>query len=107
MTKDYTKYIDYIKATLDDRTKLEAFAEELAELQQATLKLIRAKGLSNNLTPKTEDEVAENFAEEISDVFMCMLVMLKCNDLESIVKLVKECPKWERWALRLGYQENN
>ena len=50
----YTDYRDFIKHKLDMRTLLEQLAEEASELSQASLKLIRAKGLSNNSTPIAE-----------------------------------------------------
>ena len=53
---NYKNYRDYILDKLDERTLLEQLAEEASELSQAALKLIRAKKLSNNVTPRTEQE---------------------------------------------------
>ena len=87
--------ITTIRKSLTDRDLLELLAEESAELSQACLKLIRAKGLSNNVTPKTEAECMDNLLEEISDILMVLEVM--GIDLPNI----ENNPKWKRWAKRL------
>lgn len=91
----------YVINHLDDRTKLEQLAEEAAELSQAALKLIRAKGLSNNVTPTSEKEALANVNEEIIDVLMC----IKAYDCElngaDVVEAMENSPKWLRWAERL------
>ena len=92
---------EYVKSHLDERTKLEQLAEEANELSQAALKLIRAKGLSNNVTPIDEKEALENLREEIIDVLAC----IKVHDCElngvSMVEAMENSPKWLRWAERL------
>lgn len=45
------KYAEYIMNTLTARELLEQLAEECNELSKASLKLIRALGLSENATP--------------------------------------------------------
>ncbi len=97
----------YVINRLDDRTKLEQLAEEAAELSQAALKLIRAKGLSNNVTPTSKKEALQNLGEEIMDVLMC----IKAYDCElnvvDVVKAMENSPKWLRWAERLKGEANN
>lgn len=91
----------YVINRLDDRTKLEQLAEEAAELSQAALKLIRAKGLSGNVTPISEKEALQNVNEEIIDVLMC----IKAYDCElngvDVVEVMENSPKWLRWVERL------
>ena len=69
---NYKNYRDYILDKLDERTLLEQLAEEASELSQAALKLIRAKALSNNVSPKTEQEALLALAEEMVD---CSIVI--------------------------------
>lgn len=99
---DYEKSRDFILEKLDERTLLEQLAEEASELSQAALKLIRAKGLNNNVTPKTELEATQNLVEEVTD---CSTVMaLLCLKDKNIPKAEVEHSKWKRWAERLGYE---
>ena len=111
---DYKNYRDYILDKLDERTLLEQLAEEASELSQAALKLIRAKKLSNNVTPKTEQEAVLALAEEMVD---CSIVidLLRGQNWEIVGTIrenilarsddIKTSPKWKRWAERLGYEE--
>lgn len=99
---DYEKSRDFILEKLDERTLLEQLAEEASELSQAALKLIRAKGLNNNVMPKTELETTQNLVEEMTD---CSTVMaLLCLKDRNIPKAEVEHSKWKRWAERLGYE---
>jgi NTP pyrophosphatase (non-canonical NTP hydrolase) len=91
----------YVINHLDDRTKLEQLAEEAAELSQAALKLIRAKGLSNNVTPIDEKEALANVREEIIDVLACIKVYDYELDGVDVVEAMENSPKWLRWAERL------
>lgn len=111
---DYEKSRDFILEKLDERTLLEQLAEEASELSQAALKLIRAKGLSENVTPKTEQEAVSALAEEITDC--CIVVELVCAKNWEIIGAIQENnfadgdnvmnnPKWKRWAERLGYKD--
>lgn len=50
---------------------LEQTAEECSELAQACLKLAR-KYRGENPTPKTMEDVLDNFHEEIADVLICL-----------------------------------
>ena len=106
---DFDNYKDYILDKLDERTLLEQLAEEASELSQAALKLIRAKGLSENVTPKVKGKVTQKLTEEMLD---CSIVMaLLCHKDAKIMaailysKDMANSPKWKRWAERLGYKE--
>ena len=102
-------YRDFILKKLDERTLLEQLAEEASELSQAALKLIRAKGLNNNVTPKTEYEAIQNIVEEMRD--RSIVITLLCyKDKKLLAAIfnsedVENSPKWKRWAERLGYKE--
>ncbi len=95
------KYAAFVKWKLTPRDLLEQLAEECCELGKAALKLIRAMHMSKNLTPASSSDVAANFREEIMDV-LAVLYLLETPDLEPIVD---DYWKWERWAKRLGYEE--
>ena len=88
------RYSQTIKSNLSDVAKLEALAEESAELTQASLKLIRALG-NGNPTPKSVEECQQNLREEIADILMVLDVMditlpnIVCNS------------KWQRWSERI------
>ena len=102
-------YRDFILKKLDERTLLEQLAEEASELSQAALKLIRAKGLNNNVTPKTEYEAIQNIVEEMRD--RSIVITLLCyKDKKLLAAIfnsedVENSPKWKRWAERLGYKQ--
>ncbi len=111
---NYKNYRDYILDKLDERTLLEQLAEEASELSQAALKLIRAKGLSNNNTPVREQEGMLSLALEYMDLLMVydMLLekdrkILKITKANSILpeKDMENYFKWSRWSERLGYKE--
>lgn len=93
-------YILYIMNKLDDRTVLEQLAEEAAELSQACLKLIRASGFSNNVTPVDREDALRNLREEFADVNMCYYLLFRSYETRQSIIMR---PKWKRWALRLGY----
>ncbi len=104
---NYKNYRDYILDKLDERALLEQLAEEASELSQAALKLIRAKGLNENVTPKIKGEVTKKLTEEMLD---CGIVMaLLCHKDAKIMAAIlysedmANSPKWKRWAERLGY----
>lgn len=91
----------YVIKHLDARDKLEQLAEEAAELSQAALKLIRAKGLSNNVTPVDNKEALDNVKKEIIDVLMCVKACgFEFGDV-SMVEAMENSLKWIRWAERL------
>ena len=95
----YTDYRDFIKHKLDMRTLLEQLAEEAIELSKASLKLIRAKGLSNNSTPIAEQEAIQNLLEEVGDVMMVLTLLCSENKIDTDIE---NNQKWKRWAERLG-----
>ena len=95
------KYAEYVKNTLPARDLLEQLAEECNELSKASLKLIRADQMSENVTPTTKLEAWDNFIEEQKDV-ICVLWLLTGNERYAYID---GYPKIERWAKRLGYKE--
>ena len=105
----HENYMDYILDKLDERTLLEQLAEEASELSQAALKLIRAKGLSENVTPKTEESITLNLTEEMLDCSIVMaLLCFKDTKIRTAVlddSDIGDTPKWRRWAERLGYED--
>lgn len=96
------KYQEYILNELGHRALLEQLAEEAAELSQAALKLIRAAGMSSNLTPVSEQKAKANLQEEISDVLAVIKLLKAAGVVESLSYEDDENPKWQRWAKRLG-----
>ena len=93
------KYREQILQRLNERELLEQLAEESAEMGKAALKVIRACGMSNNITPVTSTESLTDLQEEIVDV-LCVLDVLGYDLLDLITDVVYY-PKWERWAKRL------
>lgn len=81
---------------LPDRDLLEQLAEESTELSQAALKLIRAKEMSQNPTPISEDEALASLKEEANDVLI-VLVILGLADQSA----VHDWRKLVRWAERI------
>lgn len=84
-----------IRAAYDRRTLLEQLMEELAELSQATSKLIRAEGLSNNPTDVTIQEAHRQFAEEWGDVQNILYVLEFASKPGSVVKLMRMASRAE------------
>lgn len=87
------------------RERLEALAEEANELSQAALKVIRAEKLSQNPTPKTEDEARTTLLEEFYDVLICALSLgIIIPGEETLLNNFKV----KRWADRIkGAEKNN
>ena len=85
--------------------RLEALAEEANELSQAALKVIRAEKLSQNPTPKTEDEARTTLLEEFYDVLICALSLgIIIPGEETLLNNFKV----KRWADRIkGAEKNN
>lgn len=101
------KYAKYIKEELDERELLEQLAEESSELAKASLKVIRARGLSNNITPMSYGQALSNLREEIADVLL-LIAMIEGEDvINGRVDDIPYNPKLRRWAERLGYTEPN
>ena len=95
------KYAEYIRNVLTRRELLEQLAEECNEMAKASLKMIRAGGMSANITPITRREAYDNFVEEQKDV-ISVLWLLTNSDRYAYID---NYPKMERWAKRLGYKE--
>lgn len=95
------KYAGYVRQTLSTRDLLEQLAEECNELAKASLKLIRANEMSENVTPTGRVEAWNNFVEEQKDV-TSVLWLLTGSERYAYID---GYPKMERWAKRLGYKE--
>lgn len=99
------RYARYIKATLDNRAILEQLTEECSELSQASLKLIRARCDSKNVTPKCLYQAMDDFQEEIEDVLLVIALIKGEDAMDGMVDNIPYNPKLRRWAKRLGYEE--
>lgn len=99
-SKEYLKNLEIVRNKLDSRALLEALAEEAAELSQAALKLIRAKGLSGNPTPISDEEVEAKVLEELADVQNCINVTGLLKKHSGKVNMIAE-QKMQRWVERL------
>lgn len=95
------KYAKFVRNTLSERELLEQLAEECNELAKASLKMIRANGMSANITPVSRRDAYDNFEEEQKDV-VSVLWLLTRNERYAYID---GYPKYERWAKRLGYKE--
>ncbi|MCI6484590.1 MAG: hypothetical protein MSA24_09505 [Selenomonadaceae bacterium] len=95
------KYAMYIRKVLSARDLAEQLAEECSELAKASLKMIRAGGMSANITPITRREAYDNFVEEQKDVISVLWLLT----MDERYAYIDGYPKYERWAKRLGYKE--
>lgn len=95
------KYAMYIRQVLSERDLAEQLAEECSELAKASLKMIRAGGMSANITPTSRGDAYNNFEEEQKDV-VSVLWLLTGSERYAYID---GYPKYERWAKRLGYKE--
>lgn len=95
------KYAAYIRCVLSNQELLEQLAEECSELAKASLKMIRAGGMSANITPITRREAYDNFVEEQKDVISVLWLLT----MDERYAYIDGYPKFERWAKRLGYKE--
>ena len=95
------KYAKYIRSKLSNQELLEQLAEECNELAKASLKMIRAGGMSANITPITRREAYDNFVEEQKDVVSVLWLLTR----DERYAYIAGYPKYERWAKRLGYEE--
>ena len=95
------KYADFVRNTLPTRDLLEQLAEECAELSKASLKLIRANEMSENVTPTSKMGAYSNFIEEQKDVVSVLWLLTGYEQYAYI----DGYSKIERWAKRLGYEE--
>ena len=96
------KYAMYIRKVLSARDLAEQLAEECSELAKASLKMIRAGGMSANITPITRREAYDNFMEEQQDVISVLWLLT----MDERYAYIDGYPKFERWAKRLGYKES-
>lgn len=101
------KYAKYIKSVLDERELLEQLAEECSELSKASLKAIRAKGLSSNVTPMSVGQALSNLREEMTDVLLVIALIEGEDIVNGMVDDIPFNPKLKRWAERKGYTEPN
>ena len=95
------KHAKYVKNTLPTRDLLEQLAEECNELSKASLKLIRANEMSENVTPTSRLEAYGNFIEEQKDVISVLWLLTRDENY----KFIDNYEKYERWAKRLGDKE--
>ena len=95
------KYAKFVRNTLSERELLEQLAEECNELSKASLKLIRANQMSENVTPTSRLEAWNNFVEEQQDVISVLWLLTRDENY----KFIDNYEKYERWAKRLGYEE--
>lgn len=92
------KNIEYIRENVAERELLEQLAEEGAEMTQAALKLIRAKGLSNNPTPKEAEQLKRELMEEFTDVSIIIFVLFS---FMVTPPFIYDNNKIKRWVKRL------
>lgn len=97
--------IDTIAGHLDVPELLDQLAEEAAELGHAALKLRRAL-TGTNPTPVKPKRANEQLQEEIADVFACIDVLARAENLDIMDILFKKSEKLARWAERLEQVEN-
>ena len=97
------KYAEYVKNVLPARDLLEQLAEECNELSKASLKLIRANQMSENVTPTSRLEAWNNFVEEQQDVISVLWLLTRDENY----KFIDNYEKYVRWAKRLGYEEGD
>lgn len=96
------KYAQFVRNTLSERELLEQLAEECSELAKASLKMIRANGMSANITPVSRQDAYDNFIEEQNDVVSVLWLLTRYERYAYI----DGYPKFARWAKRLGYKES-
>ncbi len=100
----YRDALDYIRIHVPVDELLVGLAEEAAELSQAALKYRRARGISTNPTPVTEDEALAALVEEVADVALYLGVLRLIKSVTGQDELLAKHIdiKTERWAQRLG-----
>lgn len=106
--------MDVILNSIGAPAALEQCAEECSELAQACLKLAR-KIRGENPTPCSEESLYAALEEEISDVELCIDVLLRWlflidedSDNTNIIKRLDDnrFEKLDRWKYRLGESNN-
>lgn len=97
--------LDVIAEHLDVPELLAQLAEEAAELGHAALKLRRAL-TDTNPTPVKLKRAKEQLQEEIADVFVCIDVLARAENLDIMDVIFKKSEKLARWAERLERVEH-
>ena len=69
------------------------------------MKLIRAMGRNNNVTPVSPGQAMDNFREEAMDVLLVLALLEGEDGINGMVDNIPFNPKLKRWAERLGYKE--
>ena len=101
------KKIYELKTKVPKRVLYELLAEESAELTQASLKYIRASGLSNNPTNISENVAMSNLNEEINDVLLMLVILFGQQEITLRTIKIDEYTKIERWLKRLNDEQTN
>ncbi len=93
-SKEYLKNLEIVRNKLNSRALLGALAEE------AALKLIRAKGLSGNPTPISDEEAEAELLAEIADVINCINAFDLPGKYGGLINEITEA-KMQLWVERL------
>lgn len=101
MKKSLSDTITRIGEHLPTRDLLEGLAEEASELSQAALKVIRASGINENVTPVTESEAYNKLVEEVTDVMLYLATLGLYAPRETMYN------KAVRWLSRLDYKKES
>lgn len=96
--------LEYIRSMLTKAELWGQVAEEAAELAQAALKMQRLC-MPKNKPAKAPNVCADNLAEELIDVFVCVFVTGIIDVDEETVKTWDVMGKVHRWAERLRGDE--
>ncbi len=91
---DYCENLSNVGNWLSEPALYEQLAEECAELSKAALKMARILR-KENPTPLTEEQVYENFIEEITDIQVALDVLGVEADKDLMLK------KSKRWSDRV------
>lgn len=89
------EFLEKITTQTSELDLLVALAEEAAELNQAALKLARARKYINHPTPVNQDQAFNNLLEEYTDVQLCAKALGLTLDEDLL------STKAKRWAHRL------
>ena len=96
--------LEYIRSMLTEAERWGQLAEEAAELAQAALKMQRLC-MPKNKPSKAPDACTANLAEELIDVFVCVLATGIVDVDDEVVKAWDAKGKIHRWAERLRGDE--
>lgn len=95
--------ICYIRKKVEERELWEQLAEECCELSHAALKMIRARGLSGNVTPIKAEEAEEKMRMEA--IHVCIIMQTLGIGIPQ--RTIENAPEWERWERRLREAEEH